>query len=256
MRLSPESLAYNAPVDTMGCAVTGNKDANPKTFRFETLVSLMLSAQTKDAITFDAVNQLRTRLAGGCTPDGILNEPDLAHDCIKKVGFHNIKLSNLLKTARICKNDYNCDIPRELKGGLLDLPGVGPKMGNLTMQAAWGETIGIGVDVHVHRIANQTLKWIKPPANTPEKTRIELEKFLPKQYFSEINWLLVGFGQTVCPSRSPKCGSCALGTALMCPSSLIKNNVRNDYIKQSTEIYNSWLLFKASNSNNNNNHEL
>lgn len=30
--------------------------------------------------------------------------------------------------------------------------------------------VGIGVDVHVHRISNR-LKWHKPPTKTPEETR-------------------------------------------------------------------------------------
>ena len=35
--------------------------------------------------------------------------------------------------------------------GLLDLPGVGPKMAYLVMDVAWGRNEGICVDTHVHR---------------------------------------------------------------------------------------------------------
>jgi len=34
----------------------------------------------------------------------------------------------------------------------------------------WDRNVGIGVDVHVHRITNR-LKWHKPPTKTPEETR-------------------------------------------------------------------------------------
>lgn len=35
--------------------------------------------------------------------------------------------------------------------GLLDLPGVGPKMTYLVMDVGWGQNEGICVDTHVHR---------------------------------------------------------------------------------------------------------
>ena len=43
------------------------------------------------------------------------------------------------------------------------------------MQCAWGECVGIGVDVHVHRISNRlgwTLNDSREATKTPEETRI------------------------------------------------------------------------------------
>ncbi len=40
--------------------------------------------------------------------------------------------------------------------------------------------VGIGVDVHVHRITNR-LGWIN--TKTPEKTREALQEWLPKQHW-------------------------------------------------------------------------
>lgn len=37
----------NAPVDTMGCEALADPDAEPKVQRYQTLVALMLSSQTK-----------------------------------------------------------------------------------------------------------------------------------------------------------------------------------------------------------------
>lgn len=59
------------------------------------------------------------------------------------------------------------------------LPGVGPKMAHLCMDVAWGNVTGIGVDTHVHRVANR-LKWVKRPTLDPEKTRKALEDWLPR----------------------------------------------------------------------------
>ncbi len=46
--------------------------------------------------------------------------------------------------------------------------------------------------------------------SSPEKTRIELQKLLPQEYWNEVNGLLVGFGQTICSARAPKCHQCLL----------------------------------------------
>ena len=51
----------DAPVDTMGCDALANLDQalTPKEQRFQVLVSLMLSAQTKDEVTAAATNRLQ-----------------------------------------------------------------------------------------------------------------------------------------------------------------------------------------------------
>jgi len=94
------------------------------------------------------------------------------------------------------------------------LPGVGPKMAMLTMQEAWGSSVGIGVDVHVHRICNR-LGWVKN-TKTPEQSRKQLESWLPKDKWQPINRLMVGFGQTVCLPVHPKCAICKVNH--LCPS--------------------------------------
>ena len=75
-------------------------------------------------------------------------------------------------------------------------------------------TVGVGVDTHVHRIAN-LLRWVD--TSTPEKTRVELEGWLPVEFWGPVNPLLVGFGQTVCLPRVPKCGECKLADEGICP---------------------------------------
>lgn len=75
-------------------------------------------------------------------------------------------------------------------------------------------TVGIGVDTHVHRIAN-ILKWAD--TSTPEKSRVDLESWLPKDLWGPVNPLLVGFGQTICVPRAPKCGECKLAEEELCP---------------------------------------
>merc|ERR1719322_1584888 len=77
------------------------------------------------------------------------------------------------------------------------------------MNIAWKKQSGIGVDVHVYRISNR-LGWTlkKEGTKNPEQTRVALESWLPEDKWTEINWLLVGFGQEVCLPVGPRCGEC------------------------------------------------
>ena len=45
---------------------------------------------------------------------------------------------------------------------------------------------------------------------SPEKTRLQLQKLLPRSHWGKVNELLVGFGQTVCNAKKPMCHACEL----------------------------------------------
>lgn len=72
-----------------------------------------------------------------------------------------------------------------------------------------------GVDTHVHRISNR-IGWVKKPTSTPEDTRKALETWLPFDLWSEVNHLMVGFGQTICLPIGPMCHECLNND--ICPS--------------------------------------
>lgn len=76
------------------------------------------------------------------------------------------------------------------------------------------------MDTHVHRIVNR-LHWVPQPTTTPESTRINLEKWLPIELWSEINLLFVGFGQQICKPTSPQCNQCL--NKKICPSANLIN---------------------------------
>ena len=88
------------------------------------------------------------------------------------------KAEYIKEATKICAETYKGDIPPTVKD-LTALPGVGPKMAHITMNVAWGEVTGIGVDTHVHRIANR-LGWVKKPTKLPEETRVAVESWLPR----------------------------------------------------------------------------
>ncbi|XP_030377064.1 endonuclease III-like protein 1 isoform X1 [Scaptodrosophila lebanonensis] len=199
-----------APVDTMGCHQCADENADDKTQRFHKLVALMLSSQTKDETTFQAMNRLKARTL---TPANILSMPvnDL-EQLVHPVSFYKNKSKYLKQTAQILLDKYDGDIPNNVKE-LIALPGVGPKMAHICMATAWNEVTGIGVDVHVHRISNR-LGWSK--SKEPEQTRATLESWLPRELWSEVNHLFVGFGQTICTPVRPNCTNCL--NIDICPS--------------------------------------
>ena len=200
----------SAPVDTMGCERLQDPNADAKTQRFHTLVSLMLSSQTKDQVTAAAMERLH---AMGLTVQNVADKfsEEEIDEAICKVGFHTTKAKRIKEAARILIEKHDGDIP-DTADGLMALPGVGPKMAFICMNVAWGKPSGIGVDVHVHRITNR-IGWCNDTPN-PEKTRARLEAWLPVDEWIDINPLLVGFGQLLCTPRAPKCRDCPLADGL------------------------------------------
>jgi len=239
-----------APVDTMGCESLAEDNRSPRDRRLQTLVALMLSSQTKDTVTAVAMKNLQDNLPGGfCLESLLVVDPVLLNELIVKVGFHNNKTKYIKATAEILKEKFGGDIPDTIEG-MVSLPGVGPKMAYLCMSAAWGRDEGIGVDVHVHRITNL---WGWHKTKTPEETRAELESWLPREKWHDINHLLVGFGQTWCLPVGRKCFECDLAAKGLCPSAVVpkevkkrvkqevktedgKNAVKNEEVVEETEV--------------------
>ncbi|XP_047694097.1 endonuclease III-like protein 1 isoform X4 [Prionailurus viverrinus] len=227
----------DAPVDWLGVEHCYDSDAPPKVRRYQVLLSLMLSSQTKDQVTAGAMQRLRAR---GLTVDSILQTDDSTlGTLIYPVGFWRSKVKYIKQTSAILQQRYGGDIPDSV-AELVALPGVGPKMAHLAMAVAWGTVSGIAVDTHVHRIANR-LGWTKTATNSPEKTRAALEEWLPRcgrvgagraplsqpplltpplhlhrELWGEINGLLVGFGQQTCLPVHPRCQGCLNRT--LCPA--------------------------------------
>ncbi|KAL9125725.1 MAG: hypothetical protein Q9217_005117 [Psora testacea] len=209
-----------APVDTMGCETLAEEHVSPRDKRFQTLIALMLSSQTKDTTNAIAMRRLQTELEPpGLTLENVLAvEPEKLNELIYVVGFHNNKTRYIKAAALILRDQFNGDIPDTVEG-LMSLPGVGPKMAYLCLSAAWGRTEGIGVDVHVHRITNL---WGWHKTKNPEDTRMMLEAWLPREKWHEINHLLVGFGQTICTPVGRRCGECTLAERGLCPSAVVE----------------------------------
>ncbi|KAF2887718.1 hypothetical protein ILUMI_18455, partial [Ignelater luminosus] len=130
----------DAPVDTMGCEQCPDEKASPEDKRFQTLISLMLSSQTKDQVTHAAMLKLREH---GCSITNILNTSDeKLGELIYPVSFWKTKVKNIKRTSEMLRDTFNGDIPNTVED-LCRLPGVGPKMAHLCMKTAWGQITGI-----------------------------------------------------------------------------------------------------------------
>ncbi|KAH9992852.1 DNA glycosylase [Russula vinacea] len=198
---------FPAPVDTMGCDTAKWKEMDPRNKRLATLVSLMLSSQTKDEVTDAAVDKLRVALGGTLSLDALLAAEEQSSPTLSKSRV----LAPEDTAAQRLRDDFDSDVPKTIDE-LVSLNGVGPKMAFLCLHAAWNINVGIGVDVHVHRITNR-LKWHKPPRRPPRRRVVASHR-----YHKEINHVLVGFGQVICLPLGPRCDLCTLGTQKICPS--------------------------------------
>lgn len=205
------------PVESFQDSVTRTK--------FKILISVLLSARTKDAVTQAASNKL---FAAADTPQkmALLDEKKIA-ELISPVGFWEQKAKYIKAIAAIlselaekCKAHGNTDeadcIPDTFEG-LTALPGVGRKTANLVMSLAFG-TPSIAVDTHVFRIS-QRLGWAK--GKNPEEIEFQLKTVFPEEYWNRINYTLVGFGQTLCKPVNPLCHLCAITSECLYYQTLI-----------------------------------
>jgi endonuclease-3 len=218
----------SAPVDTNGGEVLPQKDLGEKVFRFQVLIALMMSSQTKDLVVGDAMRALQEH---GLTVENISATPaEELNQLIQKVGFHNNKTKYIKQAVEVLKEEYDGDIPPTAVD-MMKLAGVGPKMAFIVENVAWGITSGVGVDTHMHRIFNE-LKWVT--SKNPEQTRIQLESWLPREKWDTINYLWVGFGQEV-QQFKPKMLEKALNCSRPIDALRLVKRLGLDYKKEATK---------------------
>jgi len=168
---------------------------------FEQLIACIISIRTFDEVTLPTARQLFERARTPAAIDELsVQELDAL---IRACSFHENKAPQIKAIARRVLEEFGGELPcdREV---LLSFAGVGPKCANLTLGVACGEPF-ISVDVHVHRVTN---RWGYVSTSTPERTMLALEAKLPREYWIEINRLLVPFGKHICTGRLPHCSTC------------------------------------------------
>jgi len=168
---------------------------------FEQLVACLLSIRTFDEISLPTAMAL---FAQARTPEAISRLTVAQIDnLIRASTFHERKAEQIHQIAQRAVTEYGGQLPCD-RDVLLSFAGVGPKCANLALGVACGEPF-ISVDIHVHRVTN---RWGYVVAPTPERTLAALETELPKEYWIEINRLLVPFGKHICTGHQPRCSTC------------------------------------------------
>lgn len=168
---------------------------------FKVLISTIISLRTKDAVT-EAASKRLFSLAD--TPERMMTlSPEEIEKAIYPTGFYKRKAINILELSKIILDQYEGIVPDTVEE-LLKLKGVGRKTANLTVTLGYN-TLGICVDIHVHRITN---RWGYVKTSNPDETEFVLREKLPEKHWIEINDLLVCYGQNLCTPVSPHCSKC------------------------------------------------
>ena len=170
---------------------------------FELLIAVVLSAQSTD----EQVNRVTSALFAQYNTPGEMAALELPalEELIKGVGIFRNKAKNIKEMAIIIRDKYKGEVPADFDE-LLALPGVGRKTANVMMAVGFGQP-GLGVDTHVHRVANR-LGLVH--SKTPEQTEKALKQIIPVSEWSEAHHLLIFHGRRVCKARKPECAGCVV----------------------------------------------
>ena len=171
---------------------------------FEMLIAVILSAQCTD----ERVNKTTPSIFVKYNkPEDFANmDLNLLEKLIHPCGFYKNKAKNIKATSQILVEKYSSKVPQTMEE-LLSLPGVGRKTANVIMLEAFNNPQGVAVDTHCKRLANRL--GISSESD-PEKIEQDILKISPKEYYKDLNHILIYHGRAVCESRNPKCENCVI----------------------------------------------
>ncbi len=155
------------------------------------LIGCILSLRTRDTTTYPICKKL---FAMARTPQAISRlSTTTLESIIRPIGFYRTKAKTIQNIAHNIATTHGGIVPTHSEA-LAQLPGVGPKTVAF-MECYAYQKAALCVDTHVHRLAN-AFGWIR--TRTPHETEIQLKKLIPEEWWSEVNRILVTWGQQVC----------------------------------------------------------
>ena len=171
---------------------------------FQMLVAVCLSAQCTD----ERVNKTTPAIFAKYPTVYDFNNMDIKvlEELIHPCGFYKNKAKNLKAASKMIVEKFNGEVPDNMED-LTSIPGVGRKSANVIMLEAFHNPQGIAVDTHAKRISNRIGF---SDESDPLKIEQDLLKVIPKEYYYDVNHLLVWHGRNTCTARNPKCEECAL----------------------------------------------
>ena len=170
---------------------------------YQSLIGVMLSAQSQDARTAVACRQLFS-LANN--PQDMLKlTQEQIIDAIKPAGLYNAKSKNILATSKMLLEEYDGIVPDTQKE-LMKLPGVGKKSSDIVLRFVFNKPY-IAVDTHVFRLLWR-LGWTDTLDES--KSAITVNDTTPDKYKYAAHMQLITHAKRVCTSKKPKCNICVI----------------------------------------------
>jgi endonuclease-3 len=168
---------------------------------FQQLIACIISIRTRDEVSLPASVKLLEK-APDARSIALMSEKRI-DELIAASTFHETKAKQIRAIAIAAVDEFGGELPADAEV-LMSFKGVGPKCANLALGVAAGHE-RISVDVHVGRV---TARWGYVKAGSADQIRRQLEEKLPRNYWIEINRLLVPFGKHICTGQLPKCSTC------------------------------------------------
>ncbi len=168
---------------------------------WQLMVAVQLSAQSTDknvnkitSTLFRKYKTLEDYVRAGRTKRRI-------HEFEKGIfasGFYRAKAKNILGASKMLKEKFNGRVPKTMEG-ILMLPGVGRKTGNVVLTETYGILGGITVDTHVIRFVQRF-----DLSNYRDPVRIEkdLMQLLPKKEWRDFTHRVIWYGRRLAPARA------------------------------------------------------
>lgn len=194
---------------------------------YTSLIGVMLSAQSQDARTAVACNQL---FALARTPEQmILLTQEQIIEAIRPAGLFNAKSKNILAASRMLLAEFDGTVPSTHKE-LMRLPGVGKKSADIVTRFVFQQPF-IAVDTHVFR-----LLWRLGWTHTLDegKSSIIVNETTPDKYKRAAHMQLIVHAKTVCTSRAPDCANCALESVCDKRDITVPKSKLREVVKQRT----------------------
>lgn len=180
-------------------------DARPElhfTNPYETLVSVMLSAQSTDVQVNKATPALFARYP--TVADLAAASVEDVFPLVRSCGFKS-KAANIVEASRLIMLRHGGAVPATMEA-LTALPGVGRKTANVVLANAF-QVPTIAVDTHVFRVSNRLGLADAPNV---EETERQLMVVIPRKNWIDAHHWLIFHGRRVCHARKPECDRCAL----------------------------------------------
>jgi endonuclease-3 len=209
-------------------------DAKIHARAYTSLIGVMLSAQSQDARTAVACDQL---FALARTPQKMITlTQEQIIEAIRPAGLFQAKSKNILAASHMLLNEFGGVVP-STHAELMRLPGVGKKSADIVTRFVFQQPF-IAVDTHVFR-----LLWRLGWTDTLDegKSSVIVNDSTPDKYKRAAHMQLIVHAKTVCSSRSPNCNTCVLRSVcdhrdIAVPKSQLRQVVkeRNMLLKEQT----------------------